>query len=111
MTFFVVTMTHPDGDGWDTHLLDHLRWILDLVKQDKIKASGPPIGSKLRSGMIIFQVEDRAELDALLAKDPFVIHDLIVSLDIVEWDPLFGIWSEFASGRADAFVAQIEAEG
>ena len=91
--FFVVTMTHPDGDGWGLHVMPHVEYLQGLVAQGKLRASGPATGLPLRAGLLIFTVEDRAELDALIAADPFAIENLIEELTVIEWDPLFGAFA------------------
>lgn len=95
--FFVVTMTHPDGDGWGQHVLPHVEYLKSLIEQGKLRASGPVKGQPLRAGLLIFTVADRAELDALIAADPFAIEGLISELTVTEWDPLFGAFSAEAS--------------
>jgi len=52
----------------------------------------------LRSGLLIFTVADRDEVDLLIAADPFAKEDLIAKITIVEWDPLFGAFSAESSG-------------
>ena len=96
--FFVVTMSHPDGDGWGHHVKAHVDYLKGLVAQGKLRASGPASGLPLRSGLLIFTVADRAELDLLIAADPFAKEDLIAKITIVEWDPLFGAFSAESSG-------------
>lgn len=96
--FFVVTMSHPDGDGWGQHVEAHVAYLKTLVTQGKLRASGPATGLPLRSGLLIFTVVDRAELDQLIAGDPFAREGLIANITIVEWDPLFGRFAEESSG-------------
>ena len=91
--FFVVTMTHPDGAGWGEHVLAHVDYLRGLVANGKLRASGRAIGLPLRAGLLIFTVTDRAELDALIAADPFAIAGLIEDLTVIEWDPLFGAFA------------------
>ena len=91
--FFVVAMTHPDGDGWGRHVMAHVEYLQGLVAQGKLRASGPATGLPLRAGLLIFTVADRAELDALIAADPFAIEGLIAQLIVVEWDPMFGAFA------------------
>ena len=101
MKFFVVTMTHPIGDGWGLHVMPHVEYLQGLIAQGKLRASGPATGLPLRAGLLIFKVEDRAELDALIAADPFAIESLIDELTIVEWDPMFGAFAaESSLGQA-----------
>jgi uncharacterized protein YciI len=92
--FYVVTMSHPDGPGWGQHVMPHVDYLKGLIEQGKLRASGPVVGSPLRAGLLIFSVESRAELDALIAADPFAIEGLITELTVTEWNPLFG---EFAA--------------
>ena len=57
------------------------------------RASGPVVGGELRAGLLLFTVETRAELDALIAADPFAIEGLIEALTVTEWNPLFGAFA------------------
>ena len=95
--FFVVTMTHPDGDGWGKHVRAHVDYLCGLVATGKLRASGRAIGLPLRAGLLIFTVADRAELDALIAADPFAVEGLIAELTVIEWDPLFGAFAAESS--------------
>ena len=101
MKFFVVTMTHPDGEGWGQHVMPHVEYLQALIARGKLRASGPAKGTPLRAGLLIFTVEDRAELDALIAADPFAIEGLIEELTVIEWDPMFGAFAA-ESSRGDA---------
>ena len=100
MAFFLVTMTHPDGDGGGRHVVAHVDYLRGLIRAGKIQASGPLTGLGQRAGFIIMTVEDRAEADRLVAEDPFAIEGLIDALTIVEWDPLFGAFADQSSRGA-----------
>jgi hypothetical protein len=91
--FFVVTMSHPDGPGWGEHVMPHVEYLNGLIANGKLRASGPVVGGALRTGLLLFTVEDRGELDALIAADPFAIQGLIEELTVTEWNPLFGAFS------------------
>jgi len=95
--FFVVTMSHPDGPGWGEHVMPHVEYLNGLISAGKLRASGPVVGSTLRAGLLIFTVADRAELDALIAADPFAIEGLIEELTVTEWNPLFGAFAADAA--------------
>jgi uncharacterized protein YciI len=97
MAFFIVTMSHPDGDGWDKHVGAHVDYLKLLVSEGKVRASGRLIRPPYRSGLIILTVADRAEADALIANDPFAKQGLINELSIQEWDPFFGVFSTESS--------------
>ena len=99
MKFFVVTMSHPDGPGWGAHVMPHVEYLNGLIAAGKLRASGPVVGSTLRAGLLLFTAETRAELDALIAADPFAREGLIEELTVTEWNPLFGMFA----GEASAF--------
>ena len=95
--FFVVTMSHPDGDGWGRHVLAHVDYLKQLVGIGKLRASGPAVGLPRRTKLLVFAVEDRPELDRLIAADPFAVAGLISELTVVQWDPLFGTFASESS--------------
>jgi uncharacterized protein len=107
MSFFIVTMSHPDGDGWNRHLAAHVVYLRWLVARGMLRASGRLIGTPLRSGFLIFVAPDRATVEALVAKDPFSVEGLIVSLTILEWDPLFGVFAEESTGRMPELAGEL----
>jgi uncharacterized protein len=99
MAFFIATMSHPDGDGWNRHLSAHVDYLKQLIAAGSLRASGPLIGSPLRSGFLIFTAPDLASVKALVAADPFALEKLIESLTINEWNPLFGAFAAESSGQ------------
>ncbi|WP_158742052.1 YciI family protein [Acidisphaera sp. L21] len=105
MRFFTVTMSHPDGEGWNRHLTAHVDYLKQLVAAGSLRASGRLVGTPLRSGFLIFTVPDRATVEALVAADPFATEGLIETLTITEWDPLFGAFAAESSGNLPGLVA------
>jgi uncharacterized protein len=57
------------------------------------------MGTKLRSGFLIFTVPDRVAVEALVAADPFAVEGLVETLTIIEWDPLFGAFAAESTGH------------
>ena len=104
MAFFLVTMTHPDGDGWGRHVGAHVAYLQDLIAAGKIRASGPVRGLGKRAGFIIMTVADREEAEALVAADPFAMEGLIDALTILDWNPMFGVFAEEASSLQRSLV-------
>jgi uncharacterized protein len=98
MAFFIVTMTHPDGEGWNTHLKAHIHYLQHLLGHGILRASGPLKGTDLRTGFLIITAASHADAQAIIAKDPFATEGLIDNLEITEWDPLFGIFAAESSG-------------
>ncbi len=105
MPFFVVTMTHPDGDEWGRHVVAHVEYLLDLVEAGKLVASGPVKDLSQRGGLLIFSVASRREVDELIAHDPFSPAGLIATLTVVEWDPLFGAFHDRSSRESAGLIA------
>ena len=97
MAFFLVTMTHPDGEGWGQHVMAHVAFLQVLIEAGKIRASGPVTGLGKRAGFIVMTVDSREEAERLIAQDPFAIEGLIDELTILAWDPMFGAFAEDAS--------------
>ena len=100
MAFFLVTMTHPDGEGWGWHVVKHVGYLKSLIEAGKIRASGPVTGLGKRAGFIILTVADTDEANRLIANDPFAIEGLIEDLTILPWDPMFGAFSAESSRLA-----------
>jgi uncharacterized protein YciI len=97
MNFYIVTMTHPDGPEWNRHVLEHVRYLLGLLEDGSLVASGPLKGTPLRAGFLIFKAEGREAVTAMVAADPFSQRGLIASLTIEHWDPLFGAFGSESS--------------
>ncbi|MFC3058391.1 YciI family protein [Paenirhodobacter populi] len=97
MGFYIVTMAHPDGPAWSRYLAEHVEYLLDLIQQGRLKASGPLKGTSLRSGFLILIADSKSEVEAMVENDPFSREKLIVSLSIQEWDPLFGVFASLSS--------------
>jgi len=107
MAIFIVKMAHPEGDAWNTHLKQHVDYLLKLLKEEKLKASSPLKGTKLRSGFLIMSAADRAEVETIVANDPFAIEGLVEELVITEWDPVFGAFHDFSSRQFPGGVGAI----
>lgn len=97
MPLFTVTMTHPNGPAWNKHVRAHVEYLLDLYESQVLKASGPLKDQPLRTGFMIVKAADRAEVERIVAADPFSKEGIIVNLSINEWDPLFGVFGQESS--------------
>ncbi|WP_020664958.1 YciI family protein [Amycolatopsis benzoatilytica] len=82
---FVVVLTYTAPlDEIDQAMPDHVEWLSKQYDDGHFLASGrqnPRIG-----GVIITRPMDRANLDAILAADPFAIKGL-ASYEIIEFSP------------------------
>ena len=59
MKFFAVHFVHYDSDGWKQHLEEHVAYLKALVEKGTLRASGPMIGTPVRSGLLILSGESR----------------------------------------------------
>ncbi len=96
MAYFLVTMTHPDGEGWGRHVDSHVAYLRSLITVGQVRASGPVTGLGRRAGFIIMTVDSIEEAKRLVAGDPFNVEGLIDDLTILQWNPMFGVLSEDA---------------
>lgn len=97
MALFVVTYDHPDAEGWQTHVMAHVRYLQDLLKTGELLASGPFVGTAEKSAMLIMSAPDQRTLLEVIARDPFAIEGLIQNMTITEWDPIFGAFNDRSS--------------
>lgn len=97
MAIFTVTMTHPEGEGWNTHLCAHVEYLRTILAQGSLLASGPLKHTTLRTGFLIMSANDRREVEQIVAGDPFATEGLIIDLVISEWDPVFGAFHDASS--------------
>lgn len=97
MGIYVVRMDHPNGAGWNTHVAEHVRYLQELIECGRLIASGPLKDTPLRAGFLIFRAATLDDVKAMIHADPFSRENLIVGLDIQQWDPLFGQLSELSS--------------
>ena len=93
MAWFAVDVTYTE----DRELLmavrpRHREYLTRLVESGTAVAAGPwadDLGS-----LTIFSVADRAELDRLIAQDPYTTENVVVERTIREWKPIFGAFAE-----------------
>lgn len=76
----------------DTHRPEHRAWLAGLAEAGLLVSSGPyPDGS---GALLLFRAGNSAELDEVLAKDPFRREDLIAAVRAVEWLPVIGAFAD-----------------
>ncbi|WP_405165770.1 YciI family protein [Nocardia sp. NBC_01499] len=93
MPIFAVHYTYSEATvaGRDTHRPEHRGWLADQLAAGALLTSGPyPDGS---GALLLFQAEDAAALDELLAEDPFARQQLIDDVRVVEWLPVLGAFT------------------
>jgi uncharacterized protein YciI len=89
MVWFTVETTYvEDQDKLADSRPRHRAYLRALVEQGKVGAAGPWADDS--AGFAIYQVEDRAELDELLAEDPYTIDGVAASRRVNEWKLVLG---------------------
>ena len=96
MGIYLVRMERPDGDGWKRHVVDHVRYLKELIANGQFLASGPLTGNTQRAGFLVMKAHDRPTVQAFVDADPFAREGLVIML---EWYPLFGMLAEHSSKR------------
>jgi uncharacterized protein YciI len=89
MAWFTVETTYADDPGKLAESRPrHREYLRELVDKRKVAAAGPWADDS--AGFAIYQVADRAELDLLLAEDPYTVDGVAASRTINEWNLVLG---------------------
>ncbi|MBX3487131.1 MAG: GTP cyclohydrolase [Candidatus Paracaedibacteraceae bacterium] len=88
-TLFVIKITYTAPlEAIDRHLADHRAYLDQCYVDGHYLTSGPQVPRA--GGIIIAQGSSRSDIDALMAKDPFTIHNLI-QYDVIEFEAVKAI--------------------
>ena len=89
MAWYTVETTYTDDrDRLEASRPKHRAYLGELVERGKVAAAGPWADDS--AGFAIYHVEDEAELDRLLAEDPYTVDDVAASRTIHEWKVVLG---------------------
>lgn len=78
----------PDANRVSEVRPEHRQYLAGLVETGKLYQSGPfPDGS---GALIIYEAEDLAEAQILLANDPFSVNGVISGAELKEWTIVMG---------------------
>src|SRR4029453_5694386 len=66
---------------------DSLRGVAD---KGLLLVSGPFGPDEAPGALLLFRADDKAHVDALVAKDPFTLSGVIAEPDSTEWEPVIG---------------------
>ncbi|EWC58944.1 hypothetical protein UO65_5740 [Actinokineospora spheciospongiae] len=95
MTWFIIDTTYTtDRERLLASRPAHREYLSGLVGAGTVVGAGP-WGDDL-GGMFIALVADRAELDALLAEDPYRRDGVVAAQSVREWKPVLGELAERA---------------
>lgn len=68
----------------------HREYARGLADRGILLAGGPYTDDA--GAQLIYQVADRAELDDVLARDPYTEAEVIAETTVREWNPVTGSW-------------------
>ncbi|GAB3437605.1 YciI family protein [Actinophytocola sediminis] len=89
MVWFTVETTYTqDRETLTAARPKHREFLQTLVDQGLVAAAGPWADDS--GGFAIYQVADRAELDRLLAEDPYTAAGVAAGRTINEWKVVLG---------------------
>jgi uncharacterized protein len=91
MAWYTVDTTYiSDRDKLLAVRPDHRDYLRPLVDQGIVVVAGPWADDS--GGFIVYQVDDRAQLDRLLADDPYTTEGVAAGREIKEWKITLGAW-------------------
>lgn len=94
MSIFAVTYTYRDAaDLVDQHRPAHRAYMAELAHQGKLMGSGPFTDREGAGALVVLSAADRSEVQALLSRDPFVVHGVVIEHVIREWSVNTGPWA------------------
>lgn len=79
----------------DKHRPAHRAWLAGLAEDGRLLTSGP-YGDGA-GALLVFKVQDEAQLNELLKQDPFAVAGTIAGIRTTEWNPVIGQLAAHAS--------------
>ncbi|HET7140142.1 MAG TPA: YciI family protein [Arthrobacter sp.] len=97
MTVFAVEYVYAaeSATARDERRPEHRAWLSALAEDGRLLSSGP-YGDGA-GALLIFKVQDEAELNHLLTQDPFATAGGIAGIRTTEWAPVIGLLAAHAS--------------
>ena len=89
-TFALMYSYTPDVALQDATRPAHLAHLRRLVDDGRLVASGPWGPGDARGGLLVFRANDRAAVQAIVDRDPFMTQGVVATCDLREWVPLLG---------------------
>lgn len=97
MTVFAVEYVYAADStaARDEQRPEHRAWLAALAEAGQLLSSGP-YGDGA-GALLIFKVQDEAQLNDLLKQDPFAVAGTIAGIRATEWTPVIGLLAAHAS--------------
>jgi uncharacterized protein len=91
MTIYAVTYRYSDDAATrDRVRPEHREYLRGLADQGLLLLSGPFGPDEPAGALLLFRAAGKAEVSALIEKDPFTANGVISSSEIMEWEPVIG---------------------
>jgi uncharacterized protein YciI len=91
MTIYAVTYRYTDDVATRERVRpEHREYLGGLADQGLLLLSGPFGPNESPGALLLFRAADKAEVSALIEKDPFTTSGVIASSETREWEPLIG---------------------
>jgi uncharacterized protein len=91
MTIYAVTYRYTDDVATrDRVRPEHREYLRGLADQGLLLLSGPFGPNEAPGALLIFRAADKAEVNALIEKDPFSTSGVIAGSETREWEPVIG---------------------
>ncbi len=88
MARFLVLTTFSSLEARMAHRPAHREYVRDLAGRGKLLMAGP--FDDLSGGILSFEADDQAEVEALMAADPFTVESVFASTEIRPWTLVAG---------------------
>lgn len=100
-TTFAVIYSYSD----DTALREatrpaHRTYLRQLADEGKLLVAGAWAPGEAPGGLLIFRVEDKAAVQALVNEDPYKTSGVLVKSEVFEWAPPIGPVAGALTGQA-----------
>jgi len=82
MNYFAVLLRVADAEVAKQYRAEHVRYLQQLCKEDKIHLVGGLMG---KGGLVIYKADNIGTVEELVANDPFVEHGARTP-EIYEWE-------------------------
>ncbi|MFC2689006.1 MAG: YciI family protein [Propionibacterium freudenreichii] len=93
MAFFAVNYTYDPAKDVEAVRPRHREFLRGLAERGVLRASGPFPGLEPQRALLIFEADSAEEVATLLDQDPVHTEDILKVREILEWNPVIGIFA------------------
>lgn len=95
MAYYAVIYTYSDdASTQDENRPAHRAYLAELAEQGQLVASGPLLGTRPASALLVFRADSEEQIRVLLAGDPFQQLGVVAQTDVAEWNPVIGVFAQ-----------------